>query len=103
MLCVKAEIISTQLLNEQDKNDILDGLISDENLFLAVKAWKEAGMPDYVGRKDEGQPQTQNQSQTQSPGTRVSKSFLDSDLNPPFIPYSKLPGAMDGSEKDSST
>lgn len=56
MLCVKADIIAIRLLDDDDKQDMLDGLISDEELFIAVKVWKENGMHDLVGRvKDEGQ------------------------------------------------
>ncbi|HWI48384.1 MAG TPA: hypothetical protein VNU45_09210 [Rummeliibacillus sp.] len=49
MLCVKAELISTKLLSSEDKQDMLDGVITDEALFFAVKGWMEAGMPDYSG------------------------------------------------------
>jgi hypothetical protein len=48
MLCVKAELISTRLLSKEDKQDMLSGLVSDETLFVAVKCWMEAGMPNYA-------------------------------------------------------
>jgi hypothetical protein len=48
MLCVKAELISTRLLSNDDKQDMLAGLIPDETLVTAVKCWMEAGMPDYA-------------------------------------------------------
>ena len=48
MLCVKSELISTRLLSNDDKRDMLNGLIPDETLFVAVKCWMEAGMPDYA-------------------------------------------------------
>lgn len=37
-----------KLLSEYDKKDMLAGLIPIETLVVAVKCWKEAGMPDYV-------------------------------------------------------
>ncbi len=48
MLCVKAEMISTRLLSKEDKQDMLNGFITDEALFVAIKGWMEAGMPDYA-------------------------------------------------------
>lgn len=53
MLCVKADLISTRLLSYEDKQDMLDGLITDEALFVAVKAWMSAGMPDCANGKTE--------------------------------------------------
>lgn len=47
-MCVKADLISTRLLSKEDKQDMLNGLISDEALFVGVKCWMEAGMPDYA-------------------------------------------------------
>jgi hypothetical protein len=48
MLCVKADLISTRLLSKEDKQDMLSGLVPDETLFIAVKCWMEARMPDYA-------------------------------------------------------
>lgn len=48
MLCVKADLISTRLLSKEDKQDMLNGLVPDETLFVAVKCWMKAGMPDYA-------------------------------------------------------
>ncbi len=53
MMCVKAELISTRLLSKEDKEDMLNGLISDESLVTGVKVWIEAGMPDYANGKFE--------------------------------------------------
>ena len=53
MLCVKAELISTRLLSKEDKQDMLNGLVPDETLFVAVKCWIEAGMPNYSIGSDE--------------------------------------------------
>jgi hypothetical protein len=51
MLCVRADLISTRLLSTEDKNDMLNGLLPEEVLFLAVKCWIAAGMPDYANGK----------------------------------------------------
>ncbi len=54
MLCVKASLISTKLLSEEDKDDMLNGLISVDSLITHVRVWIENGMQDYVGRKWRG-------------------------------------------------
>ena len=41
-------LIATRLLSEQDKQDMLDGLISDEMLETAVKVWIDSGMCNYA-------------------------------------------------------
>ncbi|CAB4152125.1 hypothetical protein UFOVP685_32 [uncultured Caudovirales phage] len=47
-LGVAPKLISTRLLSNDDKQDMLNGLIPDETLFVAVQCWMEAGMPDYA-------------------------------------------------------
>lgn len=48
MFCVKAELISTRLLSKEDKQDMLDGLLTIESLMAHVKVWIQNGMPDYA-------------------------------------------------------
>ncbi len=48
MLCVKAELISTRLLSEDDKRDMLNGLVEVDTLITHVKAWIDAKHPDYA-------------------------------------------------------
>lgn len=48
MLCVKEEMISTRLLSEEDKQDLLDGNIPIESLITHVKVWIANGMPSYA-------------------------------------------------------
>lgn len=48
---VSPALISTRLLSSEDKEDMLNGLISDDVLELFVKVWKENGMPDNVNLK----------------------------------------------------
>ncbi len=45
---VNPALISTRLLSDTDKADMLNGLISDEALDCHVKVWRESGMPNYV-------------------------------------------------------
>lgn len=47
-LGVSPKLIATRLLSDEDKADMLNGLINDETLVTAVEVWKEAGMPDYA-------------------------------------------------------
>lgn len=35
-------------MSRQDKDDMLAGLISDQQLETAVKCWMHSGMPDYA-------------------------------------------------------
>ena len=44
--CVKAELIATRLLSEEDKRDMLAGLLSMEALEAHVNVWKENGCED---------------------------------------------------------
>jgi hypothetical protein len=47
-LGVSPNLIATRLLSNDDKQDMLNGLIPDEALETSVKCWMEAGMPDYA-------------------------------------------------------
>jgi hypothetical protein len=53
MLCVKAELISTRLLSDEDKQDMLNGRLPLEALIAHVKIWISNGMPDYAHGKTE--------------------------------------------------
>ena len=46
-LGVSPKLIATRLLSKDDKDDMLQGLISDDSLLTAVKIWQENGMPNY--------------------------------------------------------
>lgn len=46
--------ISTKLLNAEDKQDMLDGKLSIEELIVHVKVWVQNGMPDYVNNQNNG-------------------------------------------------
>lgn len=45
---VQPKLISERLLSDEDKQDILAGLVSYEALDAHVKVWKESGMCDYA-------------------------------------------------------
>lgn len=47
-MCVRADLISTRLLSEEDKQDMLNGDITVEELMLHVKVWKQYGMCNYA-------------------------------------------------------
>lgn len=49
---VSPKLISERLLDTKDKSDMLNGEIPIEYLELAVKAWQDAGMPDYANGQD---------------------------------------------------
>jgi hypothetical protein len=58
---VSPRLISTRLLSKEDKDDMLNGLVSDETLETAVQAWMSAGMPDYAnGHTDPYKPPPEN-------------------------------------------
>ncbi len=50
-LGVSPKLIATRLLSEEDKSDMLNGLISDELLITGVELWVKNGMPDYAHGK----------------------------------------------------
>ncbi len=54
MFCVKASHISTHLLSDEDKQDMLNGDLSIEALAAHVKVWKRYGQPDYAHGKTDG-------------------------------------------------
>ena len=52
-LGVSPKLISTRLLSADDKQDMLNGLITPEQLLVAVKVWISNDMPDYANGKSE--------------------------------------------------
>ncbi len=45
---ISPKIISSKLLSIDDKNDMLEGLISYDALRVAVERWIAVGKPDYA-------------------------------------------------------
>ncbi len=52
MLCVRAELISTRLLDDHDKCDMLNGELPIEALAAHIELWRDNGMPDYANGRD---------------------------------------------------
>jgi hypothetical protein len=48
VMCVRADLISTRLLSAEDKQDMLNGDITIDDLLIHVKVWKENGMCNYA-------------------------------------------------------
>jgi len=48
VMCVRADLISTRLLSAEDKQDMLNGDITIDDLLVHVKVWKENGMCNYA-------------------------------------------------------
>lgn len=48
-LGISPKLIATRLLSEEDKNDMLSGLVDAQYLEQAVRVWSENDSPDYVG------------------------------------------------------
>lgn len=48
VMCVRADLISTRLLSEDDKQDMLNGDLTIDDLLVHVKVWKEHGMCNYA-------------------------------------------------------
>lgn len=46
---ISPKLIATRLLSEEDKNDMLAGLVDAQYLEQAVRVWCANGSPDYVG------------------------------------------------------
>ena len=44
---VSPTLISTRLLSEENKDDMRNGFVDQEDLNAHVEAWIEAHMPDY--------------------------------------------------------
>lgn len=45
---ISPKLISTRLLSDEDKADMMSWSLSEATLVAHVLVWKEAGMPDYA-------------------------------------------------------
>jgi len=52
-LGVSPKLITTRLLDEEDKVNMMTASFEIVELEAAVKVWRDNGMPDYVTRKTE--------------------------------------------------
>ena len=46
-LGVSPNLIANRLLSQDDKNDMLSGVLKDDELELHIQVWRDTGMPDY--------------------------------------------------------
>lgn len=44
---VSPKLISLRLLSQEDKDDMLNGLIPQDSLEVAVQVWRDTGMRNY--------------------------------------------------------
>lgn len=58
-LCVPPGIILSHLLDDSDKDDMMAGKLSIDELRCHIEVWMANGMPDLVGRIVPTEPQTQ--------------------------------------------
>ncbi len=86
---VSPKLISERLLDAQDKCDMLNGEIPIEFLEVAVKAWQDAGMPDYA--KGLTAPHV-SKKECRNPQTPVEpvRHWQDEPLNAPFVRHSEF-------------
>lgn len=85
---VSPRLISERLLDAQDKCDMLNGEVPIEMLEVAVKAWQDAGMPDYANGHTEPMGKLKkglNHTQTL---VEPVKHWQDEPLNAPFVRHS---------------
>jgi hypothetical protein len=45
---VSPKLIAERLLSKEDKEDMMNGLLSIETLDVAIRAWINASMPNYA-------------------------------------------------------
>lgn len=87
---VSPALISTRLLDAQDKCDMLNGEVPVEMLEVAVKAWQDAGMPDYANGHTEPMglvKKGSNHHQNLEAVAKPSDGLLP--LNAPFVRHSE--------------
>jgi len=49
---VSPKLISERMLSDQDKDDMLRGVLSIEALEASTELWMASGMPDYANGRD---------------------------------------------------
>lgn len=86
---VSPKLISERLLDAQDKCDMLNGEVPIEYLEVAVKAWQDAGMPDYAsGLTVPYEPKKECRNPQTAP--EPVRHWQDEPLRAPFVRYSEL-------------
>lgn len=87
---VSPKLISERLLDAQDKCDMLNGEIPVEMLEVAVKAWMDAGQPDYAHGLTAPQDVKKEFRNPQRVLTEQNvKNWQDEPLRAPFVRHSE--------------
>lgn len=86
---VSPKLISERLLDVQDKCDMLNGEMPIEFLEIAVKAWMDAGQPDYAKGLT---AQLDSKKEFRNPQTPVEpvKHWQDEPLRAPFVRHDEI-------------
>ncbi len=45
---VSPKLIASRLLSHDDKQDMLEGIVTEPQLDTAIKCWQKLGMPNYA-------------------------------------------------------
>jgi len=82
-LGVSPKLISTRLLNDLDKSDMMQGLIEISSLEAHTELWAKSGLPDYANGK------TESYQEEKSRLAREAKREIETKAvyNKPFINY----------------
>ena len=78
-------LIATRLLSEEDKLDMIEGLVPDDAIEAHVRAWMDAGMPDYAHGSDipyKSAPKKEFRSRQ-----TLEQEQQPLPLSAPFVPY----------------
>lgn len=86
---VSPRLISERLLDAQDKCDMLNGEVPIEYLEVAVKAWMDAGQPDYAHGLTARMDGIKKGSQSPQTLPEPVRHWQDEPLNAPFVRHSE--------------
>jgi hypothetical protein len=86
---VSPRLISERLLDAKDKCDMLNGDLSIEALEVAVKAWKDAGMPDYANCLTSPK-EFKKECRNHQTLLELERNWKVEPLNAPFVRHSEI-------------
>ena len=88
---VSPKLISERLLDAHDKCAMLNGEVPIEYLEVAVKAWMDAGQPDYAnGLTAPHEPKKEFRNPQRVLEERHVKNWQDEPLRQPFVRHSEI-------------
>ena len=79
---ISPRLVSLRLLSNQDKQEMLEGKFSEENLEQHIRLWIQNGMPDYAQGKTIPYAQEQSHLKSRKQFKRDDKGLTYAD---PFI------------------